>query len=210
VVDSFEYCSLGKTRRVVKCTNTRPSCLSTGHEDTPYAYGCFFLDVYLGDYPQIPPQVRFLTTGGGSTSFHHNMDPSGAICLSLLKSDGPNCWIPSKSTLLQVLISIQGIVLVKEPYFNAGDSVSSSRNIRARGEQYNKQVRSNTVRLAIVEHLKGLNTKSFPYPEFSKVVRNHFLLMQDSIEQHVQKWFQATPAVTNEALTQLSILHSTI
>jgi hypothetical protein len=40
------------------------------------------------------------------------------VCLSLLGTwTGPG-WIPGKSTLLQVLISIQSLILSDEPYLN--------------------------------------------------------------------------------------------
>ena len=42
----------------------------------------------------------------------------GKVCLSLLGTwQGPG-WVPGKSTLLQVLISIQSMILCDEPYLN--------------------------------------------------------------------------------------------
>jgi hypothetical protein len=54
------------------------------------------------DYPQKPPKVQFLTTGGGTVRFNPNLYESGRVCLSLLGTwDGPS-WDPGTSTLLQV------------------------------------------------------------------------------------------------------------
>ncbi|KAG7360473.1 ubiquitin-conjugating enzyme [Nitzschia inconspicua] len=82
--------------------------LITGPEGTPYANGCFFFDFFLHDYPNSPPQGKFLTTGGSSVRFNPNLYQCGKICLSLLGTWAGPKWIPNKSTFLQVLISIQG------------------------------------------------------------------------------------------------------
>ena len=36
-----------------------------GPAGTPYENGVFFFDIFLKNYPEEPPQVKFLTTGGG-------------------------------------------------------------------------------------------------------------------------------------------------
>ncbi len=101
--------------------------LIIGPDGTPYANGCFFFDIYLPtSYPQRSPQVQFLTTGGGRFRFNPNLYNCGKVCLSLLGTwQGPG-WIPNESTLLQVLISIQSLILVNDPYFNEV-SLSKSR-----------------------------------------------------------------------------------
>jgi ubiquitin-conjugating enzyme E2 O len=50
-----------------------------------------------------------------------NLDRSGTVCLSLLDTFGgeaPELWSPAASTVLQVLVSIQGLVLTKQSYYN--------------------------------------------------------------------------------------------
>ena len=42
----------------------------------------------------------------------------GKVCLSLLGTWAGPGWNPAKSTLLQVLVSIQSLILVPDPYFN--------------------------------------------------------------------------------------------
>ena len=64
------------------------------------------------DYPQVPPQVCFLTTGGGTVRFNPNLYPCGKVCLSLLGTWAGPSWVPGQSTLLQVLVSIQSLILV--------------------------------------------------------------------------------------------------
>jgi hypothetical protein len=54
--------------------------LIIGPDDTPYANGCFFFDVTMGnDYPKQPPKVQFLTTGGGSVRFNPNLYACGKV-----------------------------------------------------------------------------------------------------------------------------------
>jgi baculoviral IAP repeat-containing protein 6 len=89
------------------------------HRDTPYAGGVFVFDILLpADYPNSPPRVVILTTGGGRVRFNPNLYADGKVCLSLLGTwKGPG-WDAQHSTLLQVLISIQSLIFVERPWFN--------------------------------------------------------------------------------------------
>ena len=43
----------------------------TGPVDTPYSGGCFQFDVFFPDvYPNGPPMVNLMTTGGGTVRFN--------------------------------------------------------------------------------------------------------------------------------------------
>lgn len=104
--------------RVMESQTDLIRVLITGPVDTPYANGMFFFDCYLRDYPNSPPQVQFLTTKGNQVRFNPNLYACGKVCLSLLGTwSGPG-WVPNISTLLQVLVSIQGLILVSEPFYN--------------------------------------------------------------------------------------------
>ncbi len=101
--------------------------LFVGPSETPYAHIAFVVDLWMGpDFPAAPPEAFFHSWKvdrilGGVGRVNPNLYEDGKICLSLLgtwsgeKSEG---WSPTKSTLLQVLVSILGLVLVREPYFN--------------------------------------------------------------------------------------------
>lgn len=101
--------------------------LFIGPENTPYQHAPFIIDFHLPDhFPSEPPKAHFYSwTGdsslGGVGRVNPNLYEDGTICLSLLgtwegnKGEG---WNASRSTLLQVIVSILGLVLVKEPYFN--------------------------------------------------------------------------------------------
>ena len=72
----------------------------------------FAFDIYIpNDYPQTNPKVQLLTTGGGRVRFGPNLYADGKVCLSLLGTwEGPK-WNSKHSSLYQVLISIQGLIL---------------------------------------------------------------------------------------------------
>jgi ubiquitin-protein ligase len=96
--------------------------LVTGPCDTPYSGGAFIFDLYFpADYPNIPPLVHFSTTGYG-VRFNPNLYPDGKVCLSLLGTwhgaGQSEKWNPDESTLYQVLVSIQGMIFVEQPFFN--------------------------------------------------------------------------------------------
>ena len=101
--------------------------LFIGPADTPYADAPFVIDFYLPpQFPSEPPQAFFHSWSGesrlgGVGRVNPNLYEDGKICLSLLgtwegnKGEG---WNASRSTLLQVVVSLLGLVLVREPYFN--------------------------------------------------------------------------------------------
>lgn len=72
-----------------------------------------------------------------------NLYACGKVCLSLLNtwSGGPNeKWTPGVSTILQVLVSIQGLILNAKPFFNEPGfaNMSGSANGERKALQYNE------------------------------------------------------------------------
>ncbi|KAF8083574.1 hypothetical protein N665_0765s0016 [Sinapis alba] len=90
-----------------------------GADGTPYHDGLFFFDIFFPDsYPSVPPMVHYHS---GGLRINPNLYNSGKVCLSLLGTWGGSQeekWIPNESTMLQVLVSIQGLILNQKPYFN--------------------------------------------------------------------------------------------
>jgi ubiquitin-conjugating enzyme E2 O len=102
--------------------------LFVGPLGTPYEYAPFMIDLHLpSQYPYEPPKAFFhswTAEGAGmSGRVNPNLYEEGKICLSLLGTwqgdEARNeAWSPHQSTVLQVLVSILGLVLVREPYYN--------------------------------------------------------------------------------------------
>jgi ubiquitin-conjugating enzyme E2 O len=94
-----------------------------GPLDTPYEFAPFVIDMKLpSDYPHSAPEAFFHSWTQGQGPVNPNLYENGKICLSLLGTWHADAstenWNPTKSTVLQILVSILGLVLVKEPYYN--------------------------------------------------------------------------------------------
>lgn len=96
------------------------SVLIKGPKYTPYEDGLFAFDIQLGhDYPVSPPMCHYISYC--SDRLNPNLYEDGKVCVSLLgtwSGRGSEVWCPNSSTLLQVIVSIQGLILVDEPYYN--------------------------------------------------------------------------------------------
>lgn len=97
--------------------------LIVGPFDTPYEFAPFVVDLYLGPtYPTSSPDAFFHSWTGGLGRINPNLYEDGKICLSLLgtwDADERNEeWSSRRSTILQILVSLMGLVLVKEPYYS--------------------------------------------------------------------------------------------
>ncbi|KAK3006729.1 hypothetical protein RJ639_017182, partial [Escallonia herrerae] len=90
-----------------------------GPAGTPYHDGLFVFDVHFPlAYPDIPPMVYYYS---GGLRLNPNLYDCGKVCLSLLNTwTGHGCekWMPKSSTMLQVLVSIQALILNAKPFFN--------------------------------------------------------------------------------------------
>ena len=128
--------------------------------------------------------VKFLTTGHGAVRFNPNLYQDGKVCLSLLGTwQGPG-WNPTESTLEQVLVSIQSMILVKDPYFNEPGFEGTMHTAEGRqsSNAYNESVRRNTLRVAIFDQLQT------PVPGFEAAIRQHFRLKQEEILIQAEQW----------------------
>ena len=166
------------------------SFIISGPKDTPYENGLFEFHVYLPtDYPNSVPQVLLHTTGNGKVRFNPNLYDSGKVCLSLLGTwrgqDGES-WNPKTSTFLQVMVSIQSLILVEQPYFN---EPGYEREINtAKGKQisdaYSEERKPHTISLAMTDMINN------PPSGFEEVVKNHFIMKKDEIINRTLIWEQ--------------------
>ncbi|KAG8386883.1 hypothetical protein BUALT_Bualt03G0195200 [Buddleja alternifolia] len=90
-----------------------------GPQGTPYHDGLFVFDVYFPPtYPHVPPMVYYYS---GGLRLNPNLYDCGKVCLSLLNTwtgKASEKWVPNSSTMLQVLVSIQALILNANPFFN--------------------------------------------------------------------------------------------
>ncbi|VDO27059.1 unnamed protein product [Onchocerca flexuosa] len=161
--------------------------LISGPDDTPYQNGLFEFDVFFPtSYPLSPPKCAFLTTGEGNVRFNPNLYSDGKICLSILGTwEGrPEEKWNAHCSLLQILISIQGLIFVKEPYFNEPgfEKYQGTEKGDDFSKHYNLQIEYATLTYAIREQVK----KSPPY--FKDVIKRHFWLKRHSVIEQAQNW----------------------
>ncbi|KAK3809579.1 MAG: hypothetical protein J3Q66DRAFT_354282 [Benniella sp.] len=157
--------------------------LIQGPDHTPYRNALFMFDFKLtNQFPSQPPIAFFHSWTGGVGRINPNLYEDGNVCLSLLNTwhgkDQTETWTPS-SSILQLLISIQGLVLVPEPYYNeAGfEKFVGTKEAARNSELYNEKV--------YLLSLKTIQTiLNNPPTPFQKEVR-HFYFKQGKLEETV-------------------------
>ncbi|KAF9156438.1 hypothetical protein DFQ26_009358 [Actinomortierella ambigua] len=162
--------------------------LVAGPEQTPYEDALFMFDLYLPDqFPQQPPRAYFHSWTGGVGRINPNLYEDGGVCLSLLNTwhgkDETETWTPN-SSILQLLISLQGLVLVPHPYYNETGfekfigTLEASRN----SALYNEKVYLLT--------LKSIHTilNNPPVPFIKEV--QHFYFERQNLEHAVIQGFE--------------------
>lgn len=114
-----------------------------------------------------------MTTGGGKVRFNPNLYKNGKVCLSLLgtwSGAAGETWDPNASSIYQVLVSIQSLILVNEPYFNEPgyEETMHTEQGRSKSRQYNQEIREQTIHRAMIDYLRK------PPKPFGMAVLDHF------------------------------------
>ncbi|ELT93547.1 hypothetical protein CAPTEDRAFT_223860 [Capitella teleta] len=195
----------------VRCDEERldvMKVLITGPSDTPYANGCFEFDVYFPqDYPNSPPLVNLVTTGNQTVRFNPNLYNDGKVCLSILNTwhgRPEEKWNSHTSSFLQVLVSIQSLILVSEPYFNE-PGYERSRGTPsgiASSKEYDANIRQATVKWGMLEMLKN------PVSCFRDVILRHFWLKRNEIISDIQAWIIDLDDNSSDKRVGRTITHS--
>lgn len=141
-----------------------------GISGTPYHDGLFFFDIYLPpQYPNEPP-ILYYHSGGLRTN--PNLYETGKVCLSLINTwggSGSEVWNPASSTILQVLISLQALVLNEKPYFN--EAGYDTQIGKVEGEKNSVSYNGNAFLLSCRSMLYILKK---PPKHFEELVDQHF------------------------------------
>ncbi|KAF8100302.1 hypothetical protein N665_0227s0034 [Sinapis alba] len=137
-----------------------------GADGTPYHDGLFFFDIFFPDaYPSVPPVVHYHS---GGLRINPNLYNCGKVCLSLLgtwSGTASQKWIPNKSTMLQVLVSIQGLILNQKPYFNEPGYARTAGS--ASGESKSKAYSENTFLLSLKTMVYNMRRPPKYFEDFS-------------------------------------------
>uniref|UniRef100_A0A2H1WL89 SFRICE_006863 n=1 Tax=Spodoptera frugiperda TaxID=7108 RepID=A0A2H1WL89_SPOFR len=119
------------------------SVMIAGPTKTPYEGGLFVFDVQLGgEYPRAPPLCHYHSYC--TDRLNPNLYEDGKVCVSLLgtwSGRGVEVW-GKDSSLLQVIVSLQGLILNSEPYFNeAGyEKQKGTQQGKENSRMYNEMV----------------------------------------------------------------------
>ncbi|KAH1035518.1 hypothetical protein GYH30_055478 [Glycine max] len=141
-----------------------------GPYGTPYQDGLFFFDFHLPpEYPDVPPSAYYHS---GGWRINPNLYEEGKVCLSLLNTwtgRGNEVWDPKSSSILQVLVSLQGLVLNSKPYFN--EAGYDKQVGTAEGEKNSLSYNENTF-LLNCKTMMYLMRK--PPKDFEVLIKEHF------------------------------------
>ncbi|CAI2384890.1 unnamed protein product [Moneuplotes crassus] len=161
-----------------------------GASSTPYAHGCFEFDLYFDPrYPSTPPKCQLVTTGSGAVRFNPNLYADGKVCLSLLgtwRGSSTENWDAKFSTILQVLMSIQAIIMSEEVYYNEPgyEHEAGTTEGEAKNEAYSNIVRYCNIQYAMIDQM----TK--PSKGFEEAIRKHFFIKRDEVMDEVKEWLE--------------------
>lgn len=171
----------------VKVCTEAPSLMKfavVGPMHTPYYQSFFSFDVlFPPEFPIRPPRLHFHSYG---LRLNPNLYETGYVCLSLLGTweYGAACekWNPASSSVMQVLLSLQSLVLVKEPYYNEAGyedyvgTVSGRRDSKAYSE---------SVALLRIQHMIAMAGN--PPADWVYLYREHFLHFAPQIHDRLSR-----------------------
>ncbi len=133
----------------------------------------------------------------GTVRFNPNLYAEGKVCLTLLGTwpgQESEKWIPGTSSLYQVAVSIQSLIMVDRPYFNEPgyEADMNTEKGKTASDKYNDTIRLGTLNWAILDMLKN------PPEIFKKVIVNHFKCKKKEVMKIAKKWRDEAPAITKQ------------
>ncbi|CAI9280054.1 unnamed protein product [Lactuca saligna] len=160
-----------------------------GPAGTPYHDGLFVFDVHFPpNYPDIPPMVYYYS---GGLRLNPNLYDCGKVCLSLLNTwtgKGNEKWMPKKSTMLQVLVSIQALILNANPFFNEPgyDNMYTGAEGEKKSRTYNEEI-------FILSLKTMMYTLRRPPKHFEELVAGHFRTRAHAILSACRGYMEGVP-----------------
>jgi len=176
-------CPVGVFVRAYEDRMDLMSAMIAGPDNTPFRDSLFVFEIYFPPtYPEKPPKVHYVSM---SQRINPNLYEDGTVCVSLLgtwSGDGNENWTKD-SSILQVLLSIQGLILVKEPYFNEA-GYESQRGVSSginRSRWYNEMVV-----MRMVNHMTNLVNN--PCPPFNSSDNHYKSLLKQYVPSFIQRY----------------------
>lgn len=167
------------------------SALIRGPGGTPYEDGLFLFDLRLpADYPHSPPICHYHSFC--RERLNPNLYVDGKVCVSLLGTwdgKGPEVWSPKRSSLLQVLVSIQGLILVAEPYYNEAGFEQQRSCLQA---SENSRIYNEGVVLKVVQSMEAMLLT--PQDVFQEEIEQHFLKNAARFVARLESWLRLSEA----------------
>ncbi|XP_063534146.1 (E3-independent) E2 ubiquitin-conjugating enzyme UBE2O [Cydia strobilella] len=160
------------------------SVMIAGPSKTPYEGGLFVFDVQLGgEYPRAPPLCHYHSYC--TDRLNPNLYEDGKVCVSLLgtwSGRGVEVW-GKDSSLLQVIVSLQGLILNAEPYFNeAGyEKQKGTQQGTENSRMYNEMVL-----LKLVQSMTKMLTN--PPEPFRDEILQHLRAHAASLCHRLESW----------------------
>jgi baculoviral IAP repeat-containing protein 6 len=174
-------------------------------KETPYSGGCFIFDVAIPDtYPEKPPFMRLLTTGGGNVRFNPNLYQCGKVCLSLLGTWSGEPWNPKVSNLTQLFMSILAMIFVDDPYFNEPGFQNTKGTAQGdvSSNAYNTNIRYYTLKHAVREMIES------PPAEFATACTEHFKALWSCLREEYATWITREPSAERRGEMQAMVEES--
>ncbi|KAF5302090.1 hypothetical protein FQR65_LT08640 [Abscondita terminalis] len=190
------------------------SVMIEGPKKTPYEDGLFLFDLQLSqDYPRSPPLCHYISYS--SERLNPNLYVEGKVCISLLGTwlgKGTEVW-GTNSTLLQLIVSIQGLILVAEPYYN---EAGYEKQIESQQGYENSRTYNELVILKLVQSMTELAVA--PPEVFKKEIYAYCASHGNKMCERLQRWcddsdplkpeFPLLPVSKGLKLSLKSALHS--
>ena len=179
--------------------------LIMGPEGTPYDSGCFHFKIFCpNDYPRVTPHVRTCTTGHGAVKFNPNLYADGKICLSLLNTisgQQSERWMQSESSMLQIMISIQSLIMNSTPYFNELGRETYRSDTDKLSINYNREIRYHCMKWAMLDVLRN------PIKGFERVILKHFAIKASYIKKLCMQWIDDAPKSSKFSASQCTSVY---
>ena len=165
------------------------SFLIYGPEDTPYEGGIFVFDLFVPPtYPSVPPQVKYCSV---TPRLHPNLYEDGTVCLSILGTwegvDDVEKWNPERSSLYQVVTSIQGLVLGSEEPFYLEPGYEEQYRGTVDGENRSVLYNENATLLTLQTLMHYIRRLDDPTFVFATQVRRDLIARREKIMNHFEK-----------------------